>query len=93
MLEGSFKVIGDRDYFWKTAARTSRSRGFGIDFQAAADKETTALQSRQMYLASLAETRQCADDPAITRDAATDAPRSDLATPASLTVPAASPAK
>lgn len=32
---------------------------FGMDFQNAAGKETAALQSRQQYLASLAEQRQC----------------------------------
>jgi hypothetical protein len=32
---------------------------FGMDFQNAAGKETAALQSRQQYLATLAEQRQC----------------------------------
>lgn len=32
---------------------------FGMDFQGTADKETTALQSRQQYLAVLAEQRRC----------------------------------
>ena len=32
---------------------------FGMDFQGAEDKETAALQSRQQYLASLAEERRC----------------------------------
>src|SRR5665213_2754229 len=32
---------------------------FGMDFQGTADKEATALNSRQQYLATLAEQRQC----------------------------------
>lgn len=32
---------------------------FGMDFQNAAGKETSALQSRQQYLATLADQRQC----------------------------------
>ncbi len=32
---------------------------FGMDFQNAAGKETAALQSRQQYLATLADQRQC----------------------------------
>lgn len=32
---------------------------FGMDFQDAAGKEVAALQSRQQYLAALAEQRQC----------------------------------
>lgn len=32
---------------------------FGMDWQGTADKETTALQSRQQYLAVLAEQRRC----------------------------------
>lgn len=32
---------------------------FGMDFQGTADKETSALQSRQQYLATLAEQRRC----------------------------------
>lgn len=32
---------------------------FGMDWQGTADKETAALQSRQQYLAVLAEQRQC----------------------------------
>ncbi len=32
---------------------------FGMDFQGTADKETAALQSRQQYLATLAEQRRC----------------------------------
>jgi hypothetical protein len=34
---------------------------FGMDFQGTADKETTALQSRQQYLATLAEQRRCGE--------------------------------
>ena len=34
---------------------------FGMDFQGTADKETAALQSRQQYLATLAEQRRCAE--------------------------------
>lgn len=33
---------------------------FGMDWQGAAGKEVAALQSRQQYLATLAEQRQCA---------------------------------
>jgi len=33
---------------------------FAMDFQGAASKETAALQSRQQYLATLAEQRNCA---------------------------------
>jgi hypothetical protein len=36
---------------------------FGMDFQGAADKEATAINSRQQYLAVLAEQRQCAAPP------------------------------
>lgn len=32
---------------------------FGMDFQGTADKETAALQSRQQYLAVMAEQRRC----------------------------------
>ena len=32
---------------------------FGMDFQNAAGKETAALQSRQQYLATMADQRQC----------------------------------
>jgi hypothetical protein len=32
---------------------------FGMDWQGTADKEITALQSRQQYLAVLAEERKC----------------------------------
>jgi hypothetical protein len=32
---------------------------FGMDFQGAAGKEAAALQSRQQYLATLAEQRRC----------------------------------
>lgn len=34
---------------------------FGMDFQGTADKETAALQSRQQYLAALAEQRRCGE--------------------------------
>jgi hypothetical protein len=34
---------------------------FGMDFQGTADKETAALQSRQQYLATLAEQRRCGE--------------------------------
>lgn len=45
---------------------------FGMDFQNAAGKETVALQSRQQYLATLADQRQCgAPPPAGTVAAAT----------------------
>jgi hypothetical protein len=32
---------------------------FGMDFQGTADKEATAINSRQQYLATMAEQRQC----------------------------------
>ena len=34
---------------------------FGMDFQDTADKETSALQSRQQYLATLAGQRRCGE--------------------------------
>jgi hypothetical protein len=36
---------------------------FGMDFQGTADKETQALQSRQQYLAILAEQKRCGAEP------------------------------
>jgi len=36
---------------------------FGMDFQGTASKETTALQSRQQYLAALAAQRRCGAEP------------------------------
>lgn len=38
---------------------------FGMDFQGAASKEVTALQSRQQYLASMAEERCQKPEPAV----------------------------
>jgi hypothetical protein len=64
---------------------------FGMDFQGAAGKETTALQSRQQYLATMAENKHCADDPALTASVTTGQ-GPVIATPASLTVAAPAPA-
>lgn len=36
---------------------------FGMDFQGTADKETSALQSRQQYLAMMAEQKRCYEPP------------------------------
>jgi hypothetical protein len=36
---------------------------FGMDFQGTADAETTALQSRQQYLAMLADQKRCGAEP------------------------------
>lgn len=36
---------------------------FGMDWQGAAGKEVTALQSRQQYLATLAQSKNCAAPP------------------------------
>jgi hypothetical protein len=37
---------------------------FGMNFQGAASKEVQALQSRQEYLATLAEQKRCGTEPA-----------------------------
>ena len=36
---------------------------FGMDFQGTASKEAMALNSRQQYLATLAEQRRCGEEP------------------------------
>jgi uncharacterized protein YcfL len=36
---------------------------FGMDFQGTQDKETSALQSRQQYLAALAAQKRCGEPP------------------------------
>ncbi|HEX3754844.1 MAG TPA: hypothetical protein VHV26_07180 [Rhizomicrobium sp.] len=36
---------------------------FGMDFQGTADTEITALQSRQQYLAMLADQKRCGAEP------------------------------
>lgn len=64
---------------------------FGMDFQGAAGKETTALQSRQQYLATMAENKHCADDPSLAASV-TPGQGNVTATPASLTVAAPAPA-
>lgn len=48
---------------------------FGMDWQGAASKEVAALQSRQQYLATLAENRGCAAPPPPTVTASVDAPK------------------
>ena len=47
---------------------------FGMDFQGTADKEATAINSRQQYLAVLAEQRQCAAPAPTTGTPATSVP-------------------
>ena len=50
---------------------------FGMDFQGAAGKETTALQARQTYLATLAESKRCSEDPSLANPPAPTAPKND----------------
>ena len=38
---------------------------FLMDFQGTAEKETAALQSRQQYLATLAESKKCSEEPTL----------------------------
>ncbi len=61
---------------------------FGMDFQGAASTETTALQSRQEYLGTLAQQKRCGAPPATA--AAYTQPRA-AAAPLAPSVPGAAP--
>ena len=68
-------VIQPQDQFmdngWKVAQNVAAGVGgvfiwplwFAMDFQGTADKEATALQSRQQYLGALAVQKRCGQGP------------------------------
>jgi hypothetical protein len=60
---------------------------FGMDWQGTQDKEITALQTRQQYLATLAEQRQCG----ATQPANTPKPRSAQAKKEQIELPPINP--
>jgi len=50
---------------------------FAMDFQGAAGKEIAAIQGRQLYLATLAESKRCSEDPSLANPPAPTAPKND----------------